>query len=335
MLLSRPPEEGAHLIALTLLDQAAAAFLRLQDAADSEALHDFRVALRRLRSCLGAYRSCLDASLPKKLKRRLRRLARATGPGRDTEVQVEWLRPRGQHLAGAHRAGHAWILTHLDGRMRKAYAKLADRLEDELPALERDLRQRLSVYRTEVHLDPQAPRTTFGEATAAVLRAQAAELEKHLARVEDEDDETEAHQARISAKRVRYLLEPLLDELPSAAPLVKRLKGLQDLLGELHDAHVLEAELRDATLRAATERAEKLFAVSLEEAPDPKILRAERRRTVESGLIALARLNRARRDRLFEKLEEEWLDGGGTDFFAELAQAAEALLEHPLPPPLP
>ncbi|HYU34451.1 MAG TPA: CHAD domain-containing protein, partial [Thermoanaerobaculia bacterium] len=272
---------------------------------------------------------------PKKLRRRLRRLARATGPGRDTEVQIEWLRPRGQHLAGTHRASLAWILAHLDGRMRKAYAKLGGRLEDEFPALERGLRQHLSVYRTEVHLDPQAPRPTFGEATAAVLRAQTVDLERHLARIEDEDDETEAHQARISAKRVRYLLEPLLDELPPAAPLVKRLKGLQDLLGELHDAHVLETELHDATLRAATERAEKLFALSLAETPDPKILRAERRRTVESGLIALARLNRARRDRLFEKLEDEWLDGARTDFFAELAQAAEALLEHPLPPPLP
>ncbi|HYU36006.1 MAG TPA: CHAD domain-containing protein, partial [Thermoanaerobaculia bacterium] len=61
-LLARPPDEGAHLLALTLLDQAAAAFPRLEDPADSEALHDFRVALRRLRSCLRAYRSCLNAS---------------------------------------------------------------------------------------------------------------------------------------------------------------------------------------------------------------------------------------------------------------------------------
>ena len=54
--LSRPPEEGARLLALSFLDQAAQARPRLADPADTEALHDFRVGLRRLRSCLRAYR---------------------------------------------------------------------------------------------------------------------------------------------------------------------------------------------------------------------------------------------------------------------------------------
>ena len=51
-LLPRPPEEGARRLALSYLDQAARARPRLADPADAEALHDFRVGLRRLRSCL-------------------------------------------------------------------------------------------------------------------------------------------------------------------------------------------------------------------------------------------------------------------------------------------
>ncbi|HEY9420766.1 MAG TPA: CHAD domain-containing protein, partial [Thermoanaerobaculia bacterium] len=66
-LLARSPEEGARLLALSFLDQARAARPRLADPSDSEALHDFRVALRRLRSCLRAYRSFLDESVPRKL----------------------------------------------------------------------------------------------------------------------------------------------------------------------------------------------------------------------------------------------------------------------------
>lgn len=322
-LLSRNPEEGARLLALGFLDQAAAAFPRLKDPADTEGLHDFRVALRRLRSCLRAYRPCLGKGLPKKLEKRLRKLAQSTGPGRDTEVQIEWLRPQGRNLAPSHRAGLTWLLARLDERLAKERDRLAETLDEKFPALEQDLRDRLSVYRMEVHLDMPARRTTFGDATAAILREQAAELEKHLAGIQDAGDETEGHEARISAKRLRYLLEPLVDEIPSAAPIVKRLKALQDVLGELHDAHVLEAELHTAAVDAASDRAFKLFSASLD--ADDAALQARRRGLTENGVIALGRLNRARRDRLFRDLEESWLSGREAELFAELAQVAAAL----------
>jgi CHAD domain-containing protein len=340
-LLSRPPEEGARLIALSYLDQAAAAFPRLQDPSDSEALHDFRVALRRLRSCLRSYRPYLEESLPKKLRRRLRDLAGSTGPGRDTEVQIEWLRGRSRHLSSYHRIGLSWLLARLEGRMREANEEMAESLPRDFPKVEAGLRERLSTYRTEVHLSAATHRSpTLGEVTAGILRRQVAELETHLARVDGPEDETEAHQARISAKRLRYLLEPFTEELPQAAAAVKRLKGLQDLLGELHDAHVLEAELADALQAAAAERARRLLEISLSGAPDDALLRAERRRIRESGLLALARLNRARRNRLFEELEAEWLEGRAEEFFREVegvfpSTPASASALHPPPEPPP
>jgi CHAD domain-containing protein len=324
-LLARDPEEGARLLALAFLDQAAAAFPRLEDHSDPEGLHDFRVALRRLRSCLRAYRAQLGRCLPKKLKKRLRRLARATGPGRDTEVQIEWLRGEGRHLAASHRAGLTWLLARLDERLQEAQARLASELDEGFPVLEKDLRDRLSVYRTEVRLDAQARRATFGEATAAILRDQAAELEAHLACIEDADGEEEAHQARISAKRLRYLLDPLLDEIPSAAPVIKRLKALQDVLGELHDAHVLETELQAGASVAASDRASRRYRLAIQETPDEALVRAWRRNTVENGVIALGRLNRARRDRLFAKLKEDWLRGQEAEPLRELGEVAEEL----------
>jgi CHAD domain-containing protein len=329
-LLSRSPDEGARLLALAYLDQAAAAHLRLGVPSDSEALHDFRVGLRRLRSCLRSYRRYVEGSIPKKLAKRLRRLAQSTGPGRDTEVQVEWLRSRSRHLSSYHRAGLAWLLARLEERMQEAYDDLLERIPEELPALAEELRQRLSVYRAEIHLGAQLDRTTFAEATAEILRDQVSELARHLARVDDAEDETEAHEARISAKRLRYLVEPLVAELPEAEPLVKRFKTLQDLLGELHDAHVLETELADALEEAATERARKLFAISLSAAPDAALLRAERRRAREAGLLALTRLNRARRDRLFQAFDTEWLDGRAAGFLEEV-EALAAKLSPPAP----
>lgn len=324
-LLSRPPEEGARILALHFLDQAAAAWPRLQDQDDTEALHDFRVALRRLRSSLRAYGDLLKDSLPKKLSKKLRRLARATNPGRDTEVQIEWLRGRSRHLSSYHRAGLTWLLARLEDRMRAAYDEMEAELRGEFLEAEAELRRRLSVYRTEIHLDGSGSRTTLADVTAKILREHVRELEEHLARVETVEDETEAHEARIAAKRARYLLEPLADEIPGAAPLIKRFKAFQDLLGDLHDAHVLETELARAAEEAATERARHLFEVSLDGVEDERRLRAAGRRAAESGVIALARLNRGRRDRLFQELQEEWLGGRAGEFLREVEGLAEAL----------
>jgi CHAD domain-containing protein len=325
-LLARPPEEGARLIALSYLDQAAAARARLKDETDAEALHDFRVALRRLRSSLRAYRDILKGSVPKKLGKRLKRLAGATGPGRDAEVQLEWLRGRGSKLGSQQRQGHSWMLARLNGRMRDAYGDLQAEIERDFPNVDGDLRRHLSAYRIKIFLDPGSRSPTLGAVTAQILRDQVAELEADLAKVQHADDVDEAHRSRISAKRIRYLLEPFAEELPeNGAAVVKRFKALQDLLGDLHDSHVLEGELAEAVEEAAAERARRLLELTLAGEPDSARLRTERRRSRESGLIALARQNRNRRDHLFATLEAEWLNGGAAGFLQDVAALEEKL----------
>ncbi len=331
-LLARPPEEGARRLALGFLDQAAEARPRL-GSDDDEALHDFRVGLRRLRSCLQAYAGELGESVPGKLAKRLERLAAATGEGRDTEVQIEWLRAQAPALARHRRPGLRWLLDRLEARKEKAYGRIEGRVAARFDELAADLRERLSVYTAEVHLDRAAParRATLGRSAAAILAGEVANLRDRLAAIGGPDDALRAHKARIAAKRLRYLLEPLADELaaaaPAAKPLVKRVKALQDLLGELHDAHVLEGELADALAAAAAERAAALYAATLAEEPDDKLLRAERRRARESGILALARLNRERRDRLYREADEGWLGGRADAFLAEVAALGEALAE--------
>lgn len=332
-LLSRPPEESARRLALSYLDQAAAGRARMADPEDDEALHDFRVGLRRLRSCLAAYRDELADSVPKKLARRLRRLARATGPGRDTEVQIAWLRRAGKDLAASRRAGLSWLLSRLDQRMAAAQAEMADELAREFAESAAELRRRLAVYRTEIHLDAAGQGPTFGARTAEILAGQVGELAHHLARVQHADDEKEAHAARIAAKRLRYLIEPLAGEAAEATRLVQRFKALQDLLGELHDAHVLESELAAALAAAAAERSERLLAASLAQPADEKLLRAARRRSVEPGLLALAKANRERRDQLFAELQGGWLGSQAAAFLEEVAGLGEKLADPQYAPP--
>src|SRR5688500_13807608 len=104
-LLRRTPREASRRIALGLLDQARSAAERLEEESDSEALHDFRVALRRLRSALRSWRDELDGSIGKKHRQALREIQVATSPGRDAEVGLEWLAKQRETLDSNHLPG--------------------------------------------------------------------------------------------------------------------------------------------------------------------------------------------------------------------------------------
>jgi CHAD domain-containing protein len=78
------------LLALYFLEDATEAERHLGDANDPETLHDFPVALRRLRSCLRAYGEELKDSVPNE-----NALAPAGSwavrAGRDTEIERKYL----------------------------------------------------------------------------------------------------------------------------------------------------------------------------------------------------------------------------------------------------
>ena len=142
---------------------------------------------------------------------------------------------------------------------------LEDDVDDRFTRLETKLRRALTSYRESVHLrsDGRAARVrSFGDALAPRLRGAGKDLQDHLARVRTVQDEREGHEARIAAKRTRYLLEPVAKIVPGAAGIVDRLKALQDVLGDLHDAQVFGAEIAalaadEAADEAAEQRASK------------------------------------------------------------------------------
>ncbi len=333
----RDPDEGARRLALGFLDQATMAKSRLADPDDTEALHDFRVGLRRLRSTLRSYRQVLGKSVGKKLATRLKALADATGEGRDAEVALAWLdsvvQSEAAPLATTARPGHRWLRFRLAAVRERAYGEIAERIEEDFEPLAERFRERLSVYRREVRLDANPQASRLGEVAAAELDELSQRIAKELAAIGSADDEEGGHRARITAKRIRYLLEPFAAECAEARTAAKRLKQLQELLGELHDAHVLEQTLAGAAAEAGAERARRLFDLALAERPAAD-LAAARRRPVESGLIELGRRNRARRDELFARLADGWLGGPGRSgkraqnaagLWRELERAAEAL----------
>ena len=59
-------------------------------------------------------------------------------------------------------------------------------------------------------------------------------------------DREEIHAARISGKRLRYLLEPLRGSVSGVAALVNSMKSLQDRFGELSDRFGMTREIAQA-----------------------------------------------------------------------------------------
>lgn len=98
------------------------------------------------------------------------------------------------------------------------------------------------------HVPGISPKRSLRRNARRVLRVRIGEVYGYEALVEDPANVTELHDMRIAIKRLRYLLEifgPAFAE--DLAPFLEEVRGLQDLLGDIHDCDVqvpaLEAHL--------------------------------------------------------------------------------------------
>jgi CHAD domain-containing protein len=253
-LLDGPSTTGARVLALGRLADAEEAGARLGDPADAEALHDFRVAVRRLRSTLRLLAPALKGVLGEKPARRLARVTRRTGPARDAEVLSAWLQEARGQLGAPYRGALDWLLDRVERRRAEGAREV---LEEALPRFRRlapRLTRRLSARpRPASDIPP-----TLAALLAGVIRAQARALREALAAVVGGEDAVGLHRARIEGKRLRYLLEPLRGLAGAdASEAVAALKGLQELLGTWHDRHQAREALAGALVEAAADRARR------------------------------------------------------------------------------
>lgn len=306
-LLFRSDEEAARRLALKALNAARAAERRLDDRVDPEALHDFRVSIRRLRSLLRAYRPQLESAVSSKDRKRLRAIHRATGGGREAEVALEWLTKQQRDLAPEHLAGLNWLSAMLLERKRKCAQDLDADLRESFKRTAARMEEKLAVMRTEHNLLEERPQVSFARILANLTEAHATELLVHLGQIARMDDAEQLHQGRITGKRMRYLLEPVRAYANDAQAVVKRSKRLQDVLGDLNDVHVLMSEIDEAVEASMTRKAASLR----ESLSRGDIERARREASMSEwvGLVELyERLENERRD-LIARLRDRWLGG--------------------------
>jgi CHAD domain-containing protein len=213
--------------------------------ADPEAVHDFRVALRRLRSWIRAFHPFLDDTVKASTEKKLRRLARIAGRARDLEVQSHWLHALPPKTAPlALEAARRLVLQNATAYVT-ARRKLAKEIADGLPQLASKLNDQLRHYLLDVDVDAPASECALAAVMAPLLREHRARVTESLATVKTREQLAAVHAARIEVKRLRYLLETLDDVSRAARAHGRRLALLQTVFGELHDAQVLQERVAE------------------------------------------------------------------------------------------
>lgn len=185
---------------------------RLCADTDDEALHDLRIALRKLRSLLKPLRA-LPSVEP--LEQAAAVLGRLTGPLRDREVLLAELQRRGQG---------AYVATQAQPLQRQRAAVAGAREFTELLQLLDAWPQRWRQAGREGHLKGAENRVRRG------MRRQQRKLARAL-----RDPQHDRHRLRLLIKRVRYGAQTYPQASELAAPVRQRLKRAQGDLGAWHD----------------------------------------------------------------------------------------------------
>ena len=232
-----------------VLAESVASLLRhdplVRTSSDPEAVHQARVATRKLRSHLRTFGPLLDAEWTDSLRTELGWVAMALGAVRDREVLLDRLRASSKSLPAS------------DLRSAAALLKI---LEVEIEALRKKLHADLSSARYIDLLErlvtaAQAP-TTLPDAdqpAAAALPALATNpwrrLRSAVRQLPESPTDPELHRIRILAKRARYAAEAVAPVVgPAAEAFARAAAKLQTVLGEHQDSVTAQAWLRSAKI---------------------------------------------------------------------------------------
>jgi triphosphatase len=215
---------------------------------DSEYLHQLRVGLRRLRSCMSLVRKHVPPERIESIVEELRWLGRALNLARDWDVfMTETLPP----LLSAFPADSGLATLRARGiRVRRASNAAA---RDSVRSV-RYTRLLLAVGSALARQDLAALTAGTGELSepigtfaARLIERRHAKLRKRGAALRDATPEAR-HAARIAAKRLRYAAEFFASLYPAKRTkrYIAALEDIQDTLGLLNDLAVAERLLADA-----------------------------------------------------------------------------------------
>ena len=231
--------------------ELATALPRVLRTSDEEAIHDLRVAIRRLRTLLKLARPVYGRFYADAVRAAFTVVHRSTGALRDEEVLDETL----ESLPCASPAFLAWK-ERRRARERSLRRSVVGRLEKGDLTRARRLLSALLTLPVRPNRDRPA---------AKLARRSIDNARRGVERLRDTpvDDAVRLHELRIAFKELRYAAELLSDALPSdLAAMAEPASRFQKRLGEIHDADMAILALSRARGLDPTTRAEVLTALT-------------------------------------------------------------------------
>jgi CHAD domain-containing protein len=202
------------------------------DPASDEAVHDLRVAIRRVLAWI-AVRDVLlapDRRL-RELRFSLKTLMSPLGKLRDAHVKRDWIRrvvPEGDETSYLYAVQVASDVLRWEARARERLGTESTR------------RLRLSFPKEAAGLGGQLEAVILAPGLLGRLER---EVSNHLPAALDPAHPEALHRMRLAFKKYRYAAEVLLPLFPKATEETeKRLHAFQTLLGTIHDCDVILAE---------------------------------------------------------------------------------------------
>lgn len=217
---------------------------------DPEAVHQARVATRKLRSNLRTFAPLLDVEWTEPLRSELGWLALSLGAVRDREVLLERLRERAKSLPASDQRSAGALLGLLEAEIDQLRHKLEADLDSQRYV---ELLDRLVAAAHAPATLPEADQPAVG-LLPALATTPWRRLRSAVRQLAEAPADAELHRIRILAKRARYAAEAVAPVAGQDATAFARAAAkLQTVLGEHQDSVTAQAWLRQA--RVAGRRA--------------------------------------------------------------------------------
>ena len=249
-------EDAFRVTILECLAHVAANVAPVVRSRDVEGLHQLRVGLRRLNVAFSGFGEEFQTPALMDLRARTKAFADAVAPARDLDVFVDELfEPLVKHL------GHEEAFRILRQRAEEARQRAWDSAVAHVSGVD------FAVFQDDVAAAAEARSWLGGPSVAIDLKARLAVrvpvksaahrmMDEHLMRVRKRGrhlkslEQRDCHRLRIALKRLRYASEfygPLYKK-DEVKRYVRRLKKLQDLLGQVNDVAQVRAVLSRLTV---------------------------------------------------------------------------------------
>ncbi len=238
--------EAAVAVIRPLLDAAERNLAGIAGDAGSECLHDFRVAVRRLRTLLGQFKKVFPQETVDGLKIKLSYLGRISNKTRDLDVFLGRKEVYSQMLPAELHDGMADFFRMMENSRRQEFAAMTSELKSErcLDAL-KSLRALLEGAGS-LPESKNSHRPAKELASLLILR-KFKDIQVMADDIGAGMDDSDLHRLRILCKHLRYLIEFFSSLFPAKdiAPAVDSLKELQDQLGLYNDCSVQQRQLAE------------------------------------------------------------------------------------------